>query len=79
MIATITGMLVEVGYVDRKDAQGRSYKEPFAVVYSGGEAVKIPNLSVDPNAVGSTIDVSCMVKLSSWEGRSYLSIKPISD
>ena len=79
MIATIKGRLVEVGERERKDAQGHVYNEPFAVLYSGGEAVKIPNLLLDESDVGKNIEVLCTVKLSSWEDRSYLSIKPISD
>ena len=45
MVATVKGMLVEVGAVERKDQYGRPYDEPFCVLYSG---MAIPAFAEEP-------------------------------
>ena len=77
MVATVKGMLVEVGAVERKDQYGRPYDEPFCVLYSGGEAVKISGISQSPEAIGAEMEVEATVKLWQIDDRCGLSVKPI--
>lgn len=77
MNATVKGMLVEVGSTDRKDQYGRPYEEPFVVLYSGGEAVKIAGIRQAPDAVGAEMEVEAVVKLWQIDDRCGISVKPV--
>lgn len=76
MLATVKGMLVEVGSTERKDQYGRPYREPFCVLYSGGEAVKIAGLEASPDAIGSELEVDSIIKLWQIDDRAGISVKP---
>lgn len=77
MVATVRGMLVEVGSTQRKDDLGRPYYEPFCVLYSGGEAVKISGLDQSLDAIGAELEVECTVKLWQMGDRCGISVKPV--
>lgn len=77
MIATVRGMIVEVGSIERKDQYGRPLDEPFVVLYSGGEAVKIQGISVDHDSIGSEMEVEANVKLWQIDDRCGISVKPV--
>lgn len=77
MIATITGMFIKQDYKER-EIDGKKVKEPFVVIYSDDQAVNVPNLKLDGDIKpGTMIDIPCVIKLLEWDGRKYLSIKPL--
>ena len=77
MICTITGMFIKK---DKKirEIDGKKVEEPFVVIYSGDQAVTIPNLKIPDAKAGVEVDIVCDVKLAEWDGRKYLSIKPVT-
>lgn len=77
MVATVRGMLVEVGSTQRKDQYGKPYFEPFVILYSGGEVVKIPGISQSADAIGADLEVDSTVKYWEIDGRSGISVKPL--
>lgn len=76
MICVINGMFIK-NDEKIKMVDGKEVKEPFVVIYSGDQAVTIPNCSIPDGKPGVNVDVLCDVKLSEWDGRKYLSIKPL--
>lgn len=78
MICTLHGTLVEAGLKDVEDRQtGVRVTKPFIVVYSEGETRTILGLKADGKKLGETVDVTVSIKMRTWDGRSYLSVKPI--
>lgn len=75
MKCLISGMLCSHEFV--KDKQGNDY--PVAYLFSEGDTVRIPNIDLSDVPLGTFVDVLAIVKLSEFEGRRYLSIKPIDE
>lgn len=59
------------------DKNGKEY--PIAYVFSSGETVRIPNFDLSDVQPGTFVDVLAIVKLVEFEGRRYLSIKPVDE
>lgn len=77
MIATVRGMIVEVGSTERKDQYGRPYEEPFVVLYTGGEAVRIAGVNQSPDCIGAEIEIESVIKLWQIDDRCGISVKPV--
>lgn len=77
MKACIEGIYIESQFKDRI-IDGKTVNVPYVVLYSGDETVKIENVSIDEKTkVGDIVRVVCDIHMSEWNGRKYLSIKPI--
>ena len=75
MKCLISGMLCS--HEVAKDKQGNDYH--VAYLFSEGDTVRIPNIDLSDVPLGTFVDVLAIVKLSEFEGRRYLSIKPIDE
>lgn len=75
MKCLISGMLCQTEV--STDKSGREY--PVAYLFSEGDTVRIPNIDLRDVQPGTFVDVLAIVKLSEFEGRRYLSIKPIDE
>lgn len=78
MKACIEGIYIET-QVKERIIDGKTVNVPYVVLYSGDETVKIENVqnTDEKIKVGDIVRVVCDIKLSEWNGRKYLSIKPI--
>lgn len=78
MYCTLHGVLVESGLKEMKDSQtGTTNRKPFISVYSDGTAQTIMGMSAGDKKIGDQIDVMVSIKLREWDGRKYLSVRPI--
>lgn len=78
MFCTLHGVLVEAGVKDMKDNQtGVVNSRPYIAVYSEGSTQIIYGMRADGKKIGDQIDVKVSMKLREWDGRKYLSVRPI--
>ena len=79
MICTLHGVLVEAGVKEVKDNQtGLAINKPFITIYSEGSTQTILDCKADGKKIGDQIDINVSIRLREWEGRRYLSVKPIN-
>lgn len=77
MKACIEGIYIE-SQIKERIIDGKIVNVPYVVLYSGNETVTIENVNIDEKIkIGDIVRVVCDVKLSEWNGRKYLSIKPL--
>lgn len=77
MKACIEGIYIESLNKERI-IDGKTVNVPYVVLYSGDETVKIENVNIDEKIkVGDIVRVVCDIHMSEWNGRKYLTIKPI--
>lgn len=79
MFCKVQGMFLE-RKLKEKEVDGKKEAQPVVVLYTDGEAVEFPGFDVDPDKVkvGQTVSLDCSIKLSEWQGRKYLSIRPLT-
>lgn len=78
MKACIEGIYISTEHKE-KIIDGKTVNVPYVVLYSGDETVKIENVNNDEQKikVGDIVRLVCDIKMCEWNGRKYLSIKPI--
>lgn len=71
MICVIRGLFVEK--TKKKDKDGKDVA--VAVLYSDGEVVKIDDCPIKDDLLNTNIEVLCSVKLRTFDGRTYMTVK----
>ncbi len=79
MICKVSGMFLE-RKLREKEVDGKKEFQPVVVLYTDGEAVEFPGFDIDPDKikVGQTVELDCSIKAKEWQGRTYLSIRPLA-
>lgn len=69
MKVTVHGMLCDFDLQGKKDKQGNPV--PTVDVYSGGDIVKIKNVTGKKELVGTHVDILCDFELIEFNGKLY--------
>ena len=77
MVAKVQGIFIKQGTKNRV-RDGQKVEEPYIVIYSGNETVRIPNVRLNPELkIGTQVEIACDISLREWDNRKYLSIRPL--